>query len=332
MTVQTFNIKQIQEARNDLGDLVKTTPVTTLSGSLLKEAFGDIDAHFKLELLQHAGSFKPRGALCVMKRLSQSELERGVVAVSAGNHAIATAYTAQVVGTHAKVVMPRTASSIRVARARSFGAEVILVDNVHQAFEETKRLEKEEGRYFVHPFEGPYTALGTATLGLEFVEQVPDLDAVIVPIGGGGLCAGVAMAVKTASPNTAVYGVEPTGADTMTRSFDKGSPQEIDAVNTIADSLGAPHAAPYSFEICKRYVDEIVRVDDDQICDALARIFHDLKLCVEPAGAAATAALAGPLRQKLQGKKVGLIVCGSNLDSTLFNQYLKRGETFFDPR
>lgn len=332
MTEQIFSINQIQSARNDLGDLVKTTPVTTVSGTLLKKAFGDIDAHFKLELFQHAGSFKPRGALCVMRRLSSEQLSRGVVAVSAGNHAIATGYAAKVVATHAKVVMPRTASPIRIARCQSFGAEVILVDNVHQAFEEAQRLEQEESRTFVHPFEGPYTALGTATLGLELVEQVPDLDAVIVPIGGGGLCAGVAMAVKTASPKTKVYGVEPFGADTMTRSFAKGAPQKIEAVTTIADSLGAPHAASYSFGLCKRFVDDIVCVDDDALCIALARLFHDLKLAVEPAGAAATAALSGPLRAQLQGKRVGLIVCGANIDSALFSQYLGRGEGFLELR
>jgi len=141
---------------------------------------------------------------------------------------------------------------------------------------------------------------------------------VIVPIGGGGLCAGVASAVKQLSPRTQVFGVEPEGADTMHRSFRSGRPEAIDKVHTIADSLGAPHAAPYSFALCRRYVDELVLVDDDQIRAAMRLLFRAAKLAVEPAGAASTAALCGPLRIKLQGKRVGLIVCGANIDAATF--------------
>ena len=167
----------------------------------------------------------------------------------------------------------------------------------------------------MHPFEGPRTALGTATLGLELMEQVPDLDAVIVPIGGGGLCAGVAAAVKLVAAGCLVFGVEPEGADSMRRSFAAGSPQAIDAVRTIADSLGAPHAAPYSFDLCRRYVDELVLVDDDALRRAMLLLFTSAKLAVEPAGAAATAALCGPLRERLAGRRVGLVVCGANIDA-----------------
>ncbi|HEY7508723.1 MAG TPA: pyridoxal-phosphate dependent enzyme, partial [Vicinamibacteria bacterium] len=170
--------------------------------------------------------------------------------------------------------------------------------------------------------EGPRTALGTATLGLELVEQVPDLEAVVVPIGGGGLCAGVAAAVKLLRPGCRVFGVEPEGADTMRRSFDAGSPQKIDAVRTIADSLGAPHAAPYSFGLCREYVDEVVLVDDDALRRAMLLLFWSAKLAVEPAGAAATAALAGPLRDRLAGRRVALIVCGANIDAPTFTRHL----------
>ena len=170
----------------------------------------------------------------------------------------------------------------------------------------------------MHPFEGPRTALGTATLGLEFMEQVPDLDAVVVPIGGGGLCAGVAAAVKLARPGCRVIGVEPEGADSMRRSFAAGSPQAIDAVRTIADSLGAPHAAPYSFALCRRYVDELVTVDDDALRRAMVLLFASAKLAVEPAGAATTAALCGPLRESLDGRRVGLVVCGANIDPATY--------------
>ena len=174
----------------------------------------------------------------------------------------------------------------------------------------------------MHPFEGPLTALGTATLGLELAEQMEDVEAVVVPIGGGGLCAGVAAAVKQARPGCRVFGVEPAGADTMRRSLDAGSPQAIDSVRTIADSLGAPHAAPYSFELVRRYVDDVVLVDDDALRDAMLLMFASAKLAVEPAGAAAAAALLGPLAEKLAGHRVGLVVCGANVDAVTFARHL----------
>ena len=253
-----------------------------------------------------------------MLDLAPEALRRGVTAVSAGNHAMAVGYAAQVLGATAKVVMPKNANPFRVAACRELGAEVELVEDVHQAFARVKQIEAEEGRSFVHPFEGPLTALGTATLGLELLEQVPDLDAVIVPIGGGGLCAGVAAAVKLARPSCLVFGVEPEGADTMHRSFAAGSPQSLDKVRTIADSLGAPHAAPYSFGLCRRYVDDLALVDDDALRRAMRLLMTSAKLAVEPAGAAATAALCGPLRERLRGKRVGLIVCGANIDAATF--------------
>ena len=282
----------------------------------------------KEELFQRTGTFKPRGALAVMLDLGPDELARGVTAVSAGNHAMAVAYAARTVGTTARVVMPRSASPMRVSKCQAYGADVVLVDDVHAAFDEVRRIERDEGRTFVHPFEGPKTALGTAGVGLEFMEQVAaadaggGLEAVIVPIGGGGLCAGVAAAVKLLDPQVRVYGVEPVGADTMHRSFRAGSPQAIERVETIADSLGAPHAAEYSFGVCRRFVDELVLVDDDGLRGAMRLLFHSAKLAVEPAGAAATAALLGPLRDTLAGRRVGLIICGANIDPRSFCDHL----------
>jgi threonine dehydratase len=159
------------------------------------------------------------------------------------------------------------------------------------------------------------------------VSQAADLDAVIVPIGGGGLCAGVAAAVKQAKPSCQVFGVEPEGADTMRRSFAAGSPQAIDKVRTIADSLGAPHAAPYSFGLCRRYLDGLVVVDDPALRRAMLLVFESAKLAVEPAGAAATAALVGPLCERLAGKTVGLVVCGSNIDAATFSSHLAAAAT-----
>lgn len=280
----------------------------------------------KLELLQRAGSFKPRGALTVMRALAPDVLARGVTAISAGNHAMAVGYAAQVLGTTAKVVMPNNANPGRIEGCRRYGAEVVLVDNVHEGFARVEQIAAEEGRTFVHPFEGPLTALGTAGVGLELIEQTRatgvELDAVIVPIGGGGLCAGVAAAVKLAAPNCRVFGVEPIGADSMHRSFAAGAPASIERVRTIADSLGAPYALPYSFELCRRFVDELVLVDDDQLREGMRLLFRDAKLAVEPAGAAATAALLGPLRERLAGARVGVIVCGSNIDEGSFARLL----------
>jgi len=319
-----ISLARIRATRERLADRITQTPVRRWEDDALALAVGrETRVTLKEELFQRTGSFKPRGALAVMLDLAPEALARGVTAVSAGNHAMDVAYAARVLGTTAKVVMPKTASAFRVERSRGLGAEVELVDDVHLAFERVKQIEREEGRAFVHPFEGPLTALGTATLGLELVEQAPGLDAVIVPIGGGGLAAGVAAAVKLASPRTQVFGVEPAGADSMRRSLDAGSPQAIDKVRTIADSLGAPHAAPYSFALCRRYLDDVVLVDDDALRRAMLLLFASAKLAVEPAGAAATAALSGPLLDRLRGKSVGVIVCGANLDAATFSACLE---------
>jgi threonine dehydratase len=315
-------LEAVREARARLGDLVETTPVRRLTSSLVEHRLGKTEVVLKEELFQRTGSFKPRGALCVMLDLEPAALARGVTCVSAGNHAMATAYAARVLGTTAKVVMPRSANPFRVAGSRELGAEVVLVENVHEAFQRVHEIEATEGRTFVHPFEGPKTALGTATVGLELVEQAGTLDAVIIPIGGGGLAAGMACAVKQLLPRCQVYGVEPTGADSMHRSFAAGSPQSIEAVRTIADSLGAPHAAPYSFELCRQFIDELVYVDDDQLREAMLLLFASAKLAGEPAGAAATAALLGPLGERLAGRRVGVIVCGGNIDPASFSKHL----------
>jgi threonine dehydratase len=316
-------LASVRATRERLGALVDTTPVREWRSRALEDALGPGGrVVLKEELFQRTGSFKPRGALNVMLDLAPAALARGIVTVSAGNHAMAAAYAASVLGTSAKVVMPRTANPFRVEACRELGASVELVDDVHVAFERVRRIEADERRSFVHPFEGPLTALGTATVGLELMEQAPGLDAVVVPIGGGGLCAGVATAVKLADPRCLVFGVEPIGADTMHRSFAAGAPQAIDAVRTIADSLGAPHAAPYSFSLCRAHVDELVLVDDDALRRAMLLLFASAKLAVEPAGAAATAALLGPLRERLRGRSVGLVVCGANIDPASFSRHL----------
>lgn len=322
-----FSVADMEAARARLGNLIVQTPIHRWRGPERDELVGsETEVVFKLELLQVTGTFKPRGALTVMLGLAPDVLRRGVTAVSAGNHAIAVAYAARILGTTAKVVMMKTANPFRVARCRSYGGEVVLAKDVHEAFALVKRIESDEGRTFVHPYEGPLTALGNATLGLELMRQAPDLEAVVVPVGGGGLPAGVAAAVKAIKPGILVFGVEPEGADSMARSLAAGSPQAIERVATIADSLGAPRAEPYSFDLCRRYLDGLVMLDDAALKRSMALLFRHLKLAVEPAGAAATAALLGPLRERLSGLRVGVIVCGANIDLASFARYAAEGE------
>jgi threonine dehydratase len=300
------------------GHVTRTPVLDWVSSELASRLPAGTSVNLKLELFQHTGSFKARGAVAVMMDLPPDALARGVTAVSAGNHAIAVAWAARELGVHAKVVMLASANPARVAKARGLGAELILIADIAEAFAMAEQLARDEGRTMIHPFEGRLTALGTATVGLEWLEQAPDLDAVLVPVGGGGLLAGIACVVKQLRPACLVFGVEPLGADSMWRSFAAGSPQRLERVATIADSLGAPYALPYSFGLCRRFADEIVRIEDQAMTDAMRLAFDTLKLALEPAGAAATAALLGPLRERLAGRRVGVLVCGSNIDAATF--------------
>ncbi|MDJ0754284.1 MAG: threonine/serine dehydratase [Ardenticatenaceae bacterium] len=314
-------LDEIKSTRQKIAPYILETPVWQWQTQSIQQMMGaDTAVFLKLELFQHTGTFKPRGALANMLAITPEQLQRGVTAISAGNHAIAVSYAADILGTSAKVVMMQNANPARVDLCREYGAEVELMPDVHQAFERVHQIEEEEKRFFVHPFEGLQTTLGTATVGLELCHQVPELDAVIVPIGGGGLSAGVATAVKLIQPNCRVYGVEPEGADTMHRSFASGQVESIDKVRTIADSLGAPYTAPYSLALCRQFIDELVMISDDALRASMQLLFSGMKLAVEPAGAAATAALIGPLKEKLRGKRVAIIVCGTNIDLQTFYQ------------
>ncbi len=310
---QTPTIDEIKTLRDSLGAAIYRTPI--LQCSVLEEMLGgNTQVYAKLEFLQRTGTFKARGALAVVSGLSDAQKERGITAVSAGNHAIAAAYAAQTAGISAKVVMIGSANPSRVASCTALGAEVIMADSAHDAFSMAEKIQSEEGRFFVHPFEGPEVATGTGMVGLEIHEQCPEFDAVIVSVGGGGLIGGISNALKQLRPDCELIGVEPEGADSMHRSFAAGSPQSIDSVETIADSLGAPFAMPFSFELCRRNVDQLCKVSDDQIRRAMGLLFQSMKLAVEPACAATTAALLGPLREELRGKRVVLVFCGSNID------------------
>ncbi|WP_175745808.1 threonine/serine dehydratase [Burkholderia ambifaria] len=278
--------------------------------------------NFKFELLQASGSFKARGAFTHLLALDEARKNAGVTCVSAGNHAAAVAYAAMRLGSSAKVVMFHTASPTRIAQCKQYRAEVVLAGSASQAFDVVRRIEAEEGRFFIHPFNGYHTILGTATLGYEWATQTPDLDAVIVPIGGGGLAAGMATALRLANPRVHVYGVEPEGADAMCRSFAANHTIKMSAMQTIADSLMAPHTEEYSYQLCRRHIDRIVTVSDDALRGAMLFLFSHLKLAVEPACAAALAALLGPLRETLQGKRVGVLLSGTNTDPATLGMHL----------
>jgi threonine dehydratase len=326
MTVKGPDIADIRELCGTLASDLIRTPVVRCA-ALEALIGGGTVLTAKLEFLQRTGTFKARGALATLRSLSSDQLNAGVTAVSAGNHAIATAFAAQAMDTTARVVMISTANAARVQACRDYGADVVLADDVHEAFEIAEDIQKSEGRYFVHPFEGRGVALGTGTLGLEICEQVDTFDALVVPIGGGGLISGVANAVKQVRPSCEIIGVEPEGADTMHRSRAAGEPQAIERVTTIADSLGAPFAMPYSFALTEQHVDRLAMVDDEQLRRSMGFLFRAMKVAVEPACAATTAALLWPLREQLRSKRVVLVMCGSNIDWDTFER-----QAIFDDR
>ena len=317
-------LAEIRETAELIAPYILETPVHSWSG---REITGMLDANteivLKLELFQHTGTFKPRGALSRMLRLSSEERERGVTAVSAGNHAIAVAYAASVLEMNAKVVMVRTANPARLAAARAYGAEVLLADDGPSAFAMVEKIASDEARTLIHPFEGRYVSLGTATLGLEFIEQAAALEVLIVAIGGGGLASGVAAAVKLVRPECRIYGVEPAGADSMHRSFAAGAPQRLERTSTIADSLAPPMALPFSFAMCRDNLDGLVTVDDGELRRAMALLYREMKLVVEPAGAAAVAAAIGPLREVIEARRIGIVICGSNIDIGTFHNHIR---------
>lgn len=320
-------VAEMRVARATIAPHIVSTSVQPWRSRNLDVRLGaDTTVVLKLESFQRTGTFKARAALLNVLGLDEAQRRLGVTAVSAGNHAIAVAYAARCADVPAKVVMVATANPVRVTAAQSYGAEVVFAPDGAAAFALADAIRAKEGRAFIHPFEGRNVVLGTGGVGVELMDAAPDLDAVIVAVGGGGLISGVAAAVKQMNPQCRVFGVEPTGADVMSRSLRAGAPQTMSKVETIADSLAPPMTTQGPFDVCRRFVDEIVTVSDYEICRALALLFQDAKLAVEPAGAAATAALIGPLASSVRGKRVGVVICGANIDAEHFCRYLRRGE------
>jgi threonine dehydratase len=304
-------LADIRAAHTRVASRVHRTPL--LSASRLGARAG-VTLFHKCESLQKTGSFKVRGALNAVTQLSEAARQRGVITVSAGNHAQALAWASRDSGVRCTVVMPVTASQMKVEASRGYGAEVVLHGaSGIEAFAHAHVLAEERKLTFVHPFDDPAVIAGQGTVGLEILEQLEDVDDVIVPIGGGGLIAGIAIAVKESRPTVRVYGVEPTGAAVMRRSLDEGHPVRLESMKTIADGLAAPMAGDVTYPIVKRYVDEVVLVTDEEIMGAMREILFSAKLLAEGGGAAATAAvLSGKL--KLEGRRVAAVVSGGNVD------------------
>ncbi|PYQ14654.1 MAG: pyridoxal-5'-phosphate-dependent protein beta subunit [Acidobacteria bacterium] len=308
--MQAPSWEDARKAREVVSRALHRTP---LVGSETLSRLTGHRVQLKLENLQKTGSFKPRGALNHMAALSPEAKVRGVITISAGNHAQGVAYAAKVLGLSATVVMPESASPTKAEAARGYGAEVILHGDVAAAFAKVRELERDRGLHFVHPFDDPRVVAGQATLGMEIVEDLPDLDAVLVGIGGGGLISGVAWAVKELRPGARVIGVEPEGADTMHRSRREGKPARLEKTTTIADGLAAPFAGELNFCLVERYVDELVRVTDSEIVMAMRLLFERCKTVAEPAGAAALGALLARKISLNPESRVCCVISGGNV-------------------
>jgi threonine dehydratase len=321
----TISLENVQETAALIQSHVVRTPVVEWWGPEINALIpADTSIFAKLELFQRSGTFKARGAISNILRLSREQHRCGITAMSAGNHAIAAAYAAAACEISAKVVMQATANPARVALARAYGAEVVIAEDGPTGFAMAQQIAESEGRYFIHPFDGPETALGTATIGLELHQQLGDHDVLIVAIGGGGLAGGLSAMTKILNPNCYIIGVEPEGANSMYKSFQSGKAENIGVPETIADSLAPPMTLPYPFELCHRNIDRLMLVSDTEIAAAMRLIFREMKLAVEPACAAATAAMLQVVNE-FPGARIGVIFCGSNIDMESYQDNCKIG-------
>ena len=303
-----LDLADVEAARDRIAGRVHRTPL--LSATSLGDLFG-VELSVKADLFQKTGSFKPRGVFNKLLQLRRSDLAHGLVSISAGNHAAALAYGARAVGAVATIVMPTGALPSKIEATRSYGGEVVLTDG--DLMEECRRFQEARGSTLVHPFDDPDVIAGQGTVGLEILEDAPEVEAILVPVGGGGLISGIAAAVKLQRREVQVIGVEPATADAMSRSLAEGRPVSIGHPVTVADGLAAPFAGEHTLRHVRRFVDRVVRVTDEEIVAALRLVFQRTKLAAEPSGAAGIAALAGPLELRA-GTRVVCVVTGGNLD------------------
>jgi threonine dehydratase len=284
------------------------------------------EAFLKLENLQMTGSFKERGALNRILTLSTAERERGLITASAGNHAQGVAYHAGRLGLTATIVMPEATPIIKVASTRAHGARVVLSGGSYdEAYAEARRLEQAEGLTFVHPFDDAGVIAGQGTIGLELLEQVPDLDAVVVPVGGGGLISGIGVAVKARRPGVRVIGVEAELLASMLAGLEAGRPVTLEGAQTLADGIAVKRTGDLTLEHARKVVDEIVTVSEEEIASAILYLLEKEKTVVEGAGAVGAAALMHHRLPGLAGKKVVAVVSGGNIDVNLVARVIERG-------
>lgn len=284
------------------------------------------DLYVKAENLQKTGSFKIRGAYYKISQLSPEEKARGVIACSAGNHAQGVALAAQKNGIKSLICLPDGAPISKVEATRSYGAEICLVHGVYDdAYARALELKKERELTFIHPFDDEDVIAGQGTIGLEVLSQLPDVDAIVVPIGGGGLISGIAFAVKQIAPHVKIYGVQAEGAPSMRVSLANGKIQCLSSVATIADGIKVKQPGELTFNYCKQYVDKVVTVSDDEICTAILSLIEREKLVAEGAGATGVAAVIAGKLPELDSKKVCCILSGGNIDVTILNRVITRG-------
>ncbi|HKC25823.1 MAG TPA: threonine/serine dehydratase [Thermoanaerobaculia bacterium] len=314
----TVTLADVESARLRIAGYVHRTPV--LSSSQL-DRLVDARLFFKCEVFQKVGAFKARGAFSRLTLLSEEERSRGVVAFSSGNHAQAVAYAARTLGLAATIVMPRDAPVAKLAATRGYGARVVLYERASESREGiAARIVSEERAVLVPPFDDDAVIAGQGTLALELLEEVPDLDVIVTPCGGGGLLSGVAVAARSLRPELRVYGVEPEAGDDMKRSFESGAPVSIPVPPTIADSLQTTRPAERTLRIVRALVDDILLVSDLELRRAMALLASRMKLVAEPGGSAAFAAILAGKVPQIARRRVGVVLSGGNVDPARFGE------------
>ena len=322
-TELAVNLADIQAARERVRDAVVLTPCAP--SHALSELTGQ-KVHLKLENLQMTGAFKERGALNRISLLTPEQASRGVIAASAGNHAQGVAYHATRRGIRSVIVMPETTPMVKVNATRRFGAEVVLHGpNYDAAYAEARRRCEVDGSTFIHPFDDADVIAGQGTIGLEMLEQVDGLEAVVVPIGGGGLIGGIACAIRSLKPGVRVIGVQTSRLPSMKAAMEAGEPVTIDAATTIGDGIAVRRAGDKTLPLVQQYVDEIVTVDEDEIAAAILVLLEREKTLAEGAGATALAALLQRRTSLPLGTRTAVLVCGGNIDVTLLSRIIERG-------
>ena len=281
--------------------------------------------YLKMDNQQRTGAFKERGALNRILSLSSNERARGVIAASAGNHAQGVSYHAERHGVRARIVMPLPTPLTKVSATRAYGAEVVLHGtNYDEAYENAMELSQQDSLVLIHAFDDESVIAGQGTLGLEILQQHPDVEVIVSPIGGGGLIGGVACAVKESRPSVKVYGVQPSRIPSMKAAIAAGKPVTLDSAKTIADGIAVRRAGDYTLPLVQKYVDDIVTVEEEEIANAILLLLEREKTLAEGAGAAAIAAVLNR-KIELQNKRVAVLVCGGNIDVTLLSRIIERG-------